>query len=229
MKGPDVLGQWIFSAGIPFIVQQFLNLIVGGGIIFIHDFIILDSRWRHLDGQEFGLPMRLLCSLLIVLPKLDFFMLWRQSRPGSLSLGLSSITTHSNSIKGTRLTHMYIYLVTMVWPSNTGLPSPTTSHSCTRGRKRRRAPLGDLSWRWPQRPPPRPSTTTWYVCGGPAGLRTPTWMRRLQHNILMRKKKKKPCRRRRWACEATTEAGAAQLCCAFIRGASPSRLVFVPH
>ena len=229
MKGPDVLGQWIFSAGIPFIVQQFLNLIVGGGIIFIHDFIILDSRWRHLDGQEFGLPMRLLCSLLIVLPKLDFFMLWRQSRPGSLSLGLSSITTHSNSIKGTRLTHMYIYLVTMVWPSNTGLPSPTTSHSCTRGRKRRRAPLGDLSWRWPQRPPPRPSTTTWYVCGGPAGLRTPTWMRRLQHNILMRKKKKKPCRRRRWACEATTEARAAQLCCAFIRGASPSRLVFVPH
>ena len=229
MKGPDVLGQWIFSAGIPFIVQQFLNLIVGGGIIFIHDFIILDSRWRHLDGQEFGLPMRLLCSLLIILPKLDFFILWRQSRPGSLSLGLSSITTHSNSIKGTRLTHMYIYLVTMVWPSNTGLPSPTTSHSCTRGRKRRRAPLGDLSWRWPQRPPPRPSTTTWYVCGGPAGLRTPTWMRRLQHNILMRKKKKKPCRRRRWACEATTEAGAAQLCCAFIRGASPSRLVFVPH
>ena len=229
MKGPDVLGQWIFSAGIPFIVQQFLNLIVGGGIIFIHGFIILDSRWRHLDGQEFGLPMRRLCSLLIVLPKLDFFMLWRQSRPGSLSLGLSSITTHSNSIKGTRLTH--IHLVTMVWPSNTGLPSPTSSHSCTRGRKRRRAPLGDLSWRWPQRPPPRPSTTTWYVCGRPAGLRTPTWMRRLQHNILM-SKKKKPCRRRWrrcWACEVTTEAGAAQLCCAFIRGARRSRLVFVPH
>ena len=215
MKCPDVLRHWSFSvracfqASVPFDVQQLLNLIVGG-IIFVHGLIILDCRWRHLDGRELRLPMRLLssksCQSWILL-------LWRQSRqpqPYNYSLqlhqGHETLTPRDyagGSGYGLR---------------QAGLPSPT-SHSC----RRRRALRVEVA------PKTASEAFHYYMVNGPAGLRTPTWMRRLQHNILMRKKKKKPCRRRRWACEATTEARAAQLCCAFIRGASPSRLVFVPH